>query len=204
MSLLTAGFSDYPERWNQSIRCSWHDRVLARTVLRLLPNAVRPNHLTVLRLMLIIPVAGLLAYHYYYAGLGLFLVAALTDALDGSLARSRRQISDWGVIFDPLADKLLIVTVIAVVALQHINLYLGLAILLMEAIMIICGWLRVRRGRIEPANFWGKAKMVFEVIGLSLLLLAVALNFNLLVDISIGTLALALVLAIASVRVRWP
>src|SRR5688572_22495439 len=169
--------------WNASIVLHPGDRLFAATVGRIMPARVRPNHLTVLRLMLI-------------------PFAALTDWFDGALARTRKQITEWGIIHDPFVDKLLIGSVLFVIVLDHINYTLGMALLGVEAAMIAVGWYRKTRGKVEPANVWGKIKMVAEVCGIMLLLLALWFRMNLLVDVSTGTLALALVFAIVSILSR--
>ena len=192
----------FPEKWNKDIRLLPHDRLLRRTVIPLIPAAVKPNHITVLRLLLIPVVLWLLARGDYAWGSFLFLFLGFTDALDGSLARVRGQITEWGILCDPVVDKLFIGSVLALIVLQHINLELGLALLGAEAVIIFFGWRRQRRGLIEPANFWGKIKMVSEVVGIMLLLVALWLKVNMLADFSVSTLALALVFAIVSILVR--
>ena len=106
-SLVTAGFSQYPVRWNEKIRVLPHDRLLNWVVLRFLPKFVKPNHLTVLRLILTVPVLTLLIFGNYGWGLAFFLLAGLTDAMDGSLARIRKEVSEWGIIWDPVAESCL-------------------------------------------------------------------------------------------------
>ena len=122
--------------------------------------------------------------------------------MDGSLARVRRQVSEWGILYDPIADKLLVGSVLFLIVIEHINVWLGYALLGIETVIIIFGWVRLRRGHIAPANIWGKIKMIFEVSGLSLLLLALWLQVNLLIDFSTDALVLALVFAIVSVLTR--
>ncbi len=193
---------EYPEKWNRDVRVLPHDRFLAATVIPLIPRRVQPNHLTILRFLLTPVVLWFLGAENFAVGVPLFLLAALTDALDGSLARVRRQISEWGILYDPVADKIFIGSVLAVIVIHRINLLLGLALLAVEAIIVIFGWIRLRRGVIEPANVWGKVKMVFEVISVTLLLIAAWLKFDLLTDISVQTLILALIFAVVSVLVR--
>ncbi len=69
-----------------------------------------PNIITILRLILVGPIViGLLTRHNHLA-FWLFVVAGLTDAIDGYLARRFKWISRWGAMVDPLADKFLMVT----------------------------------------------------------------------------------------------
>lgn len=192
----------FADRWNQNVKLQVSDRVLMHTVIRCIPKSVRPNHITVARMLMTPFVVILLMHERYSVGVPLFLLAAFTDALDGSLARIRRQITEWGIVFDPIADKLLIGSVLFVIVLQHINFTLGITLLGVEIAMVIGGWWRKSRGTIEPANVWGKMKMVAEVIGILFLLIALWSGIDLLVDISTGTLALALVVAIVSIFSR--
>jgi len=190
------------ERWNKDIVLLPHDRVLSRTLIPFIPPWIRPNHITLARLFLIPLDLYLLSVDNYPWGVPLFLLIAFSDALDGSLARVRRQITEWGIIYDPVVDKLFIGSVLYLIVLQHINYALGMTLLLVEAGIIAFGWYRARHGRIEPANVWGKIKMVTEVAAILLLLIAVWLKIDMLTDISTSTLALALIFAVVSVLTR--
>jgi cardiolipin synthase len=189
--------------WNQNIHLLLHDRIYRRLLDPLIPARIKPNHITVVRMFLVPLVLYFLYIGEYRIGFPLFILAALTDALDGSMARVRKQITKWGIMYDPLADKLLIGSVVYLIALQHINFYLGMALLVVEVSMIVGAWVRQKRGMLVlPANGWGKAKMVIEVVAICLLLIALWMNISLLVNISAGTLALALAVAIVSVLSR--
>jgi len=189
----------FADKWNINVRVLPHDRLLARTLIPLIPKRVRPNHITVARMFLTPFVVLVLLRGWYAVGTPLFLLVAFTDALDGSLARVRRQVTEWGTLYDPIADKLLIGSVLFLIVLRHINFALGIALLVVEAALIVGGWWRRTCGRIEPANVWGKSKMIAEVIGITLLLVAVWSGQHLLVDVSSATLGLALVVAIISI-----
>jgi len=66
------------------------------------------NGLTILRILMAPLISIMLVYRFWRLGLAIFLLAGLTDALDGFFARSRAQRTDLGMILDPLADKLLL------------------------------------------------------------------------------------------------
>src|SRR3989304_6796381 len=66
------------------------------------------NSLTILRILMAPVISILLVYRYWRLGLAIFVLAGITDALDGFIARSRAQGTDLGMILDPLADKLLL------------------------------------------------------------------------------------------------
>jgi cardiolipin synthase len=67
-----------------------------------------PNSLTILRILLIPVYVGLLVYERFDAAMGVLLLAGVTDALDGTIARAANQRTPLGAFLDPLADKLLL------------------------------------------------------------------------------------------------
>src|ERR1700736_2627760 len=80
-----------------------------------------PNLLTVFRMVLIPIFVSLLVYKRFTLALGIFLLAGVTDGLDGLLARRFNQKSQLGTILDPIADKLLLVTSFIVLSLPSIS-----------------------------------------------------------------------------------
>ncbi len=175
-----------------------HDYLLKYTIIPLIPRFVKPNHFTVLRLLMTPLVLILLFYDVYSWGVPLFFIAALTDLIDGTLARLRKQITDWGTFYDPVADKLLIGTVAILIVAQHINVWLALIIIGLDLLLIVGGVLRKRDGQVMSANGWGKMKMVLQVAGVMALLIAVWLGVDLFIPFSIGTFSLAIVFAVIS------
>jgi CDP-diacylglycerol--glycerol-3-phosphate 3-phosphatidyltransferase len=98
--------------------------------------------------------------------LGIFLVAALTDWLDGYLARKLNQISDLGKFLDPLVDKLLILApLLALIELRQIPAWGVFLILARE--LAIAGW-RVNQTKITGANIWGKLKTVSQILAVAM------------------------------------
>ena len=148
-----------------------YDRVL-KHLLPIVPHKLKPNHLTMLRLvlapLLIIP----LHYDDYIVALVAFVLLAITDMLDGSLARLRNQITDWGKVWDPVADKLL-VGVVVVMMLLKVNLSLTVLVLSLEAAFILGGVLqKLHEENVDiKANVWGKIKMNLQCFGAGLLML---------------------------------
>jgi CDP-diacylglycerol--glycerol-3-phosphate 3-phosphatidyltransferase len=175
-----------------------HDYLMKYTLIPLIPQAVTPNSITLLRFFGIPALIFLLAQEWYDWSLGLFLFLALTDAVDGSLARLRDQITQWGTIYDPVADKLLIGSVVLLIVMKHINVILGLLILIVEGLIILGAMRRRKAGHAIAANFFGKTKMFLQVLGVTFLLIAVWLGFDLFVPLSIGTLCLAILFAVVS------
>lgn len=115
---------------------------------------------------------------FWNAGILLFFViTALTDLWDGALARNTNQITDLGTTLDPLADKLLIGSVLFFLAitLHHWTLYM---IIFLEAIMIVLNviFYTFLKGKVQGANAFGKLKMGLEVLFVVFLLLGIYLK----------------------------
>jgi len=95
-----------------------------------------PNSLTLLRILLIPVFVGLLLYESYELALGALLLAGLTDALDGTIARVANQRTKLGSYLDPLADKLLLTSGFMTLAVLHL-VPLWIAILVVSRDMIL-------------------------------------------------------------------
>ena len=80
-----------------------------------------PNILTILRMVLVPVFVSLLFYERFLTALAVFVLAGITDGLDGLLARRFNQKSQLGTILDPIADKLLLVTSYVVLSLPQIS-----------------------------------------------------------------------------------
>jgi cardiolipin synthase (CMP-forming) len=95
-----------------------------------------PNALCVLRILLAIPVAWLLSQGEYAATLWVFAFAAVTDALDGFLAKRFGWESELGKALDPLADKILLVTsFITLTIVSHVPLWLAIVVVVRDVII---------------------------------------------------------------------
>ena len=106
---------------------------------------------------------------------GLFLFIALTDSLDGFLARKLNQVTDLGRLLDPLADKLLVMAALIFLVNRDpvgVPAWVAYLILLREFAMVALKGLSPKI--IVASNIWGKFMMVFTVAGI----LAVLLNFE--------------------------
>ena len=183
---------------NDNIKFYPHDKFMKHTVLRLVPEWVTPNHVTILRFLLTPWVLYFLWIENWPVALVFFLLAGLTDAIDGSLARVRKQITLWGTIADPMADKLLIGLVVILFVAREVNPLFALIIIFVELLIAFSGFWRSRRGEISSANNYGKLKMLFQVAGVALLLFARLLGLPLVVPFATGTLTIAIVFAVVS------
>lgn len=169
-----------------------HDRFM-RPLLFFIPRWVTPNSITVLRFLLTPVVLWLLWIESYTAGTTLFFVTAFTDAVDGSMARVRNQVTRWGIFFDPIADKLLIGSVLFLVAFQHISWWVVALVLLMEVAIALGAFMRRKQHKFNHANIWGKVKMFSEFVALMLLLVGIQGDHATLLDLSETVLLFALV-----------
>ena len=175
-----------------------HDHLMKWVILPLIPKKVTPNSITIVRFIGIPFVLYFLLLEQFHIGVPLFLVLAFTDALDGSLARVRKQITQWGTFYDPVADKLLIGLVALLIIVKYIHPVFAFIIVVLE-LLIIAGGLRTKnRGKVISANIFGKTKMFLQVAGVTILLIAVWAGIPLFVPISAATLSLAIVFAVVS------
>jgi CDP-diacylglycerol--glycerol-3-phosphate 3-phosphatidyltransferase len=185
--------------YEKSPKIYFFDKVLAKTLLPLFPEKYfKPNHFTIVRFILVPIVTYFFWSSHYWWGLSFFLVAALTDAIDGALARTRDQITEWGRIYDPLADKLLIGSAVFILVLNFVDVYAAMIIIFLEIITVTAALFKKRSGGQIQSNFWGKLKMCLQVLGVVILLLALLFNVETLLPVSQGTFYLAIAFAIMS------
>ena len=126
-----------------------------------------PNLLTVFRILLVpVLVTALLS------GLGIgdtlaaivFVVASLTDALDGWMARRNRNITTFGKLMDPLADKLLVTSaLVSLVSLDRLQAWVAMVIIAREFAVTGLRQLAMEHGEVIPASQWGKLKTVAQI-----------------------------------------
>ncbi len=120
-----------------------------------------PNALTMLRLALVPVFAVLYLNGQIYWALGVFCLASLTDCFDGLLARKLNQITAFGKLFDPLADKLMVLTALACHVALGVFPWPPLALIaLKEGLMVAGGALMLKRGIVVYANMFGKTATV--------------------------------------------
>ena len=101
----------------------------------------------------------------------IFIIASLTDQLDGYIARSRNQITNFGKFMDPLADKLLVTA--ALVELHLIPSWAAVIIIAREFAVSGLRTVAASEGTVIAASWWGKIKTVTQIIAILLLLLQV-------------------------------
>ena len=134
-----------------------------------------PNKLTIFRVILIpffvvLLLFDLTAYDKWIA-LAIFIVASLTDFLDGHIARKYNLVTNFGKFMDPLADKLLVCSaMICLVELSRIPAWVVIIIIARE--FIISGFRLVAsdNGVVIAASYWGKFKTVFQIVMICLMI----------------------------------
>ena len=140
------------------------------------------NKLTIFRIILV-PVMAIIPYlnlkgdflglplTYFFMVL-IFIVASITDKLDGYIARSRNQVTTFGKFLDPLADKILVLTaMVLLVELGKIPAWIPIIVLARE--FIVSGYRLVaveKGGQVIAASIWGKLKTVTQMIAIILVM----------------------------------
>lgn len=110
---------------------------------------------------------------------GIFILISCTDWIDGYLARSRGEVTDFGKFMDPLADKILVTA--ALIALVELAVLPGWPVLIILAREFIVSGIRMvaaSKGTVIAASWYGKAKTVFQIIAIVLFLLKDSLTFT--------------------------
>lgn len=151
-------------------------RVASRDASRL--NSA--NALTLLRLLLVPAFVALFfagggeAAAWLFAAAGVFLLAAVTDRIDGELARRRGVVTDFGKVVDPIADKALIGAALASLSVSgELGWWVTAAILSRELGVTLLRFLVLRHG-IMPASHGGKVKTALQVMAILIYLLPLA------------------------------
>lgn len=143
------------------------------------------NKLTMLRIILV-PVflffiATGVKYGIYIAT-AVFIIAALTDTLDGYVARSRNEITKFGKFMDPLADKLIVTAaLISLVELKELKAWVVMIIIAREFAITGLRAVAAGEGVVIAASKWGKAKTVTQIVAIIAVLIKIPYNKELIV-----------------------
>lgn len=140
------------------------------------------NKLTIFRIVLV-PIMAVIPYlniqgdflgmplMYFLMEL-IFIVASITDKLDGYIARSRNQVTTFGKFLDPLADKILVLTaMVLLVELDKIPAWIPVIVLARE--FLVSGYRLIaveKGGKVISASIWGKLKTVTQMIAIILVM----------------------------------
>ncbi len=129
-----------------------------------------PNKLTVARVILIPFFVFFLLFEpsnttLKWVALAIFIIASLTDMLDGKIARKYNLITDFGKFMDPLADKLLVCSaMIGLIELGRIPAWIVIIIIAREFVISGFRLIAADNGRVIAASYWGKFKTTFQMI----------------------------------------
>jgi CDP-diacylglycerol---glycerol-3-phosphate 3-phosphatidyltransferase len=135
-----------------------------------------PNQLTILRLLLV-PVIGITLtssgpWHDQVSA-AVYATAAATDTLDGQIARRRKMVTDLGKFLDPLADKLLVITVLAIlVSSNALAFWVVVVIFAREFVITGLRFVAAQQGVVIGASPWGKSKTLTQNLMIMLLILS--------------------------------
>jgi CDP-diacylglycerol--glycerol-3-phosphate 3-phosphatidyltransferase len=129
-----------------------------------------PNKLTVARVVMIPFFVFFLLFDpanetFKWIALALFIIASLTDMLDGKIARKYNLITDFGKFMDPLADKLLVCSaMIGLIELGRIPSWIVIIIIAREFVISGFRLIAADNGKVIAASYWGKFKTTFQMI----------------------------------------
>ena len=142
-----------------------------------------PNKLTMIRVILIpffvfFLLTDVLGANGDYLALVIFIVASLTDMLDGKIARKYNLVTNFGKFMDPLADKLLVCSAM-ICLIQTGQLAAWIVVIIIAREFIISGFRLIAsdNGVVIAASYWGKFKTTFQMLMVIVLILNVQMPF---------------------------
>lgn len=151
-----------------------------------------PNKLTVLRMILVPLFMVFMMFNNLWCtmtGLAIFIIASITDWLDGYLARRDNLVTTFGKFMDPLADKMLTTAALLILMEKgYISSWVLLIVLGREFLVAGVRLAAVGEGKVIAASMWGKAKTVAQMIAIIVSIILISIpNFDayLIVNISI-------------------
>ncbi|MCR5517639.1 MAG: CDP-diacylglycerol--glycerol-3-phosphate 3-phosphatidyltransferase [Lachnospiraceae bacterium] len=137
-----------------------------------------PNKLTILRVLLIPVFLLCLLNEYNILALIIFVIASLTDMLDGKIARKYNLVTNFGKFMDPLADKLLVSSaLISFVGLGRMPIWIVVVIISREFIISGFRLVAADKGVVIAASMWGKVKTVTQMVMIIVLLCELQVGF---------------------------
>ena len=133
-----------------------------------------PNILTLARIGMSVVFVAVLSFtwpHAFGVGFILFLAASLTDFLDGYLARKHNQVTDFGKLMDPLADKILVSAAMVLLAVERfLPAWFVILILFREFLVTGVRMLALGNRVVIAADIWGKLKTIAQIVLVCLIL----------------------------------
>lgn len=162
-----------------------------------------PTILTLSRIVLI-PVFVIVTYQHPLFGTAIFIIASLTDFFDGYFARKSGEITKFGIILDPLADKFLIISALVVlVDMDKLSAWIAIAIIVREFFVTGLRVVALSKDIVIPAEMGGKLKTCAQIAAILALLISdsvadISIQSIDLNDIGLVFIWISLVLAIVS------
>lgn len=150
-----------------------------------------PNILSISRIFLVFPIIYLFEYELYFVSLGVFIVASITDYLDGYFARKSNQTSNVGALLDLLADKVFVSILLIWMTFNFESLLILISTILIVSREISISYLRLfivsqSKNMDEiKSDLIGKYKTTFQMIGLGFLLIS-PLSSSTFLNVSLG------------------
>lgn len=140
---------------------------LIYSVIKVIPVWIKPNHLSILRIIMVGPIVALLLIGQNLIAVILFVLTALLDTFDGILARVRSQKTKEGEWLDPFADKVLILSLLLFYGWFRLPIWLIITIVILEIFLVFGRPIKIKLKRPTQANIWGKIKMGCQSIALT-------------------------------------
>jgi len=157
-----------------------------------------PTILTLSRIVLI-PVFVIVSYQHPFWGAAIFGLAAITDFLDGYLARRSGQVTKFGIILDPLADKFLVISALVVlVDMARLSAWIAIVIIVREFFVTGLRVVALSKDIVIPAETGGKLKTAAQITAILCLILGGSIFDIDLYDIGIIFIWVALFLSVIS------
>ena len=167
-----------------------------------------PNKLTVLRVLLIpffvlFTLVDLVPGYSKYIAVLIFVVASLTDLLDGKIARKYNLVTNFGKFMDPLADKLLVCAAL-ICLVSEAMLPAWMVIIIISREFIISGFRLVAsdNGVVIAASYWGKFKTTFQMLMIIVLILDFGGIFDLIGQILVWASLILTVVSLADYLIK--
>ena len=144
------------------------DQTMKRPMLGYIPSWIHPNHLTIARALLAVPV--ILLKDKPALAVSLLILSSVLDILDGPLARIRNQRSQFGAWLDSMADKAFVLTVLFLACWDTVPLAISLPIAGFELVLIIIRIIKERYEVKADSNAFGAIKTWSQSVGLAFVL----------------------------------
>ncbi|HJA30119.1 MAG: CDP-diacylglycerol--glycerol-3-phosphate 3-phosphatidyltransferase [Clostridiales bacterium] len=159
-----------------------------------------PNKLTIARVIMIpffvlFMLTGLGGAASKWIALAIFIIASLTDLLDGHIARKYNLVTNFGKFMDPLADKLLVCSaMICLVEMGKLPAWIVIVIISREFIISGFRLIASDNGRVIAASYWGKFKTTFQMLMICLMIA----DISALSAVTAAVMWIALILTVVS------